>query len=120
MDMSDPTPPRPPRLLTVDTVAAEDAVTVLRQAADAAGWERTRQEQALARATALWIGREGARVTDQGRRVVQGWFDLEVDLRRRATEVRLAVVAALQENRRRQAAYDDALAAWRDRTAAGG
>lgn len=112
--MSDPKPPALPTFLTVDPIAAEDAVTILRQAADAAGYERERQRRALAAAVALWIGKEGRKADDEGKRLVQGWFDLEVDLRRRATEVRLAVVAALEENRRRQARYDDALATWRD------
>ncbi len=114
MGMSDPKPPTPPVLLTVDPVASEEAVTILRQAADAAGYERTRHERALAAALTLWIGKEGQRVEREGRELAQGWADLEVDLRRQATEIRLAVVASQQENRRRQAAYSDAMGAWQD------
>ena len=105
-------------MLPVDPVAAEDAATILRQAADAAGYERARQQRATAAATEAWIGPERERDEREGRSLAQGWFELEVDLRHTATEVLLALDSTLHENRRRQTAYDDALDEYRVASAA--
>ena len=105
-------------LVTVDPVAAEQAVTILRQAADAAHLERERQQRAMAHATEAWLGKERARAERDVVSLQQGWLDLEVDLRRAATLTRLAVDDALHENRRRQTLYDDALAEYREAQAA--
>jgi hypothetical protein len=108
-----PAPPVAPALLTFDPVASEEAVLALRRAAEGAGLERARHERALAAALELWLGRDGDAVRRDGGEVTRGWFDLEVELRRLATAVRLAVVEAEQENRRRLGAYADAVAAYR-------
>ena len=104
--------PPPPTFIVVDPVAAERAVTILRQAADAAHYERERQHRAMAHASEAWLGKERGRAERDAALLEQGWFDVEVDLRRAASLTRLAVDDALHENRRRQTVYDDALAAY--------
>ena len=113
-----PVAPAPPALVAVDPIAAEQAVTVLRQAADAAHLERERQHRAVAHATEAWLGRERGRAERDAASLQRGWLDLEVDLRRAATLTRLAVDDALVENYRRQVGYDDALAEYREARAA--
>jgi hypothetical protein len=115
---SPPVAPAPPALVAVDPNAAEQAVAILRQAADAAHFERERQQRAMAQATEAWLGRERARAERDAASLQRGWLDLEVDLRRAATLIRLAVDDALVENRRRQTVYDDALAEYREARAA--
>ena len=48
----------------------------------------------------------------EGRRTVQGWAELEDDLRRLVSAVRQAAAEAHQENRRRLGAFADAVAAY--------
>ena len=113
-----PAAPKAPALVPVDASAGQQAVTILRQAADAAGLERVRGQRSLAAAVTAWIGRERQRAEHDTAGLAQGWTDVEVDLRLAATRVLLAVDAALHENQRRQVAYQDALAAWRTAVAA--
>jgi len=114
----DPTPPTPPTLLVVDRAAVDEAVTRLRLAAEAAGLEQVRQERSMAAATVTWIGDQRTKAEHDARALQQQWFTLANDLRRAATDVRFAEVAADQENRKRQAAFDEAMLAYRTEVAA--
>ena len=114
----DPKPPTPPTLLVVDRAAVDEAVTRLRLAAEAAGLEQVRQERSMAAATVTWIGGPRTRAEHDAAALEKQWADLANDLRRAATDVRIAEVAADQENRKRQAAFDEAVLAYRTEVAA--